>query len=100
MFQFYNGRKARPEKEKVLLDIIDLFAHTVKITDGTIRVYESCDTEGLVFVRIDVGFILECGAGLQRLSEIVEKLYYMNIEPNGDKLTCHFAVDDVFENNF
>ena len=97
MFEFYNGRTAKPEKERVLKDIADLFAHTVKITDGTIRVYESCDTEGLVFVRIDVGFILEFGTGLQRLSKIVERLYYMNIEPNGDKLTCHFAVDDVFE---
>ncbi|MBQ8784085.1 MAG: hypothetical protein IJZ57_10005 [Clostridia bacterium] len=97
MFEVFENRKTNPGKEKVVRDIVKFFAHGVEITKGEIKVYESADDDGVAWVRIDTGFIIEFGAGLQKLSEICNELYYLNIEPKGDKIRIYVAVEDVFE---
>ena len=97
MFEFYNGRKAKPEKEKVLNDIMKHFKSTVRKTNGEIIVDESCDKEGLVFINIKVGFVMDVGSHLLRFSEIAKNVLYMAIEPEGDMLSIRFGITDVFE---
>ena len=97
MFEFYNGRTAKPEKERVLKDIADLFAHTVKITDGEMRIYESAEKPGLVFVNVKVGFMMKIGQDLQRLSDISKNVFYMAAEPEENMLSIRFGIEDVFE---
>ena len=97
MFDFFGDRRVRPEKEKALRDIVNFFAHGVELTEGEIKVYESADDDGMVWVRIHTGFILEYGSGLEKLSDFLKNIYYMNMEPDEGKIKVYIAIKDVFE---
>lgn len=97
MFEFFGDRRVRPEKEKVIRDIVNYFAHVVEITDGEIKVYESAENDGIVWVRVHTGFIFEYGLGTERLADCLKKALYLNVEPEEDKLKIYIAIDDVFE---